>query len=58
VDSHPLKRVLIDNGSIIIVISSMELERIKVPIKFLNAPTLIIRDFNNTLDMKMGTFIL
>lgn len=58
VDSHPSKRVLVDNGSAINFISSMELEILKVSIKFLNAPTLIIRAFNNTLARKMGTVIL
>jgi len=58
VDSHSYKRVLVDNGLDINVISSILLERLKVPIKFLNTPTLTIRAFNNTLAMIMGIVIL
>jgi len=58
VDSYPSKRVLRDNGLAINVISSVALEILKVPIKFLNAPTLTIRAFNNTLEMIMGIAIL
>ena len=47
-----------DNGSTINVIYLVELERLKVPIIFLNAPTLTIRAFNNTLGTTMGIVIL
>lgn len=58
VDSCPSKRVLVDNGSNINIISSMVIERLKFAIQVLNAPTLIIRVFNNTLAMIMGIMIL
>lgn len=58
VDYHPSKRVLVDNRSKINIISFVELKRLKVPIKFLNTPTLTIRDFNNTLPTTMGIMVL
>lgn len=58
VDSHPLKWVMIDNGSTINVISSIAFERLKIPTNFLNAPTLTIQAFNNTLETIMGTVVL
>lgn len=57
-DSHLLKRVLVDDGSTINIISSILLEKLKVPIYYLNIPTLTIMDFNNTLATIMGIIIL
>lgn len=57
-DSHPSKRVLVNNGSKINITSSITLERLKVPIWFLNYSTLTIRAFENTLEIKMGIVIL
>lgn len=50
--------MIIDNGSTINVIYSVALERLKILIQFLNAPTLTIRAFNNTLVITMGTVVL
>lgn len=58
VDSHLSKWVMINNSSAINVISSIALDRLKILINFLNAPTLTIWDFNNTLVTTMGIFIL
>lgn len=57
-DSHPSKRILVNNGSTINIISLVALERLKVPIQLLNAPTLAIIPFNNTLTMTIGIIIL
>lgn len=56
--SHPFKRVFVENGLEINVIFFVALERLNVPIRFLNAPIISIRAFNNTLATNMGTFIL
>ena len=50
--------MLIENGSVINVIYSMALEKLKVPIRYLNAPTLTIKAFNKTLATTMGIVIL
>jgi len=49
---------LVDNGFAINIIASIALERLNVPIKFLNALMLTIRPFNNKLAKTMGTIIL
>lgn len=57
-NSCPSKRVLVDNGSMINAISYVVLEILKVPIHFLNVPTITIRAFNNTLATTMGILVL
>jgi len=57
-DSLPSKKILVDNRSVINVISSIVLERLKVLIRILNASNLTIMAFNNTLATTMGIIIL
>lgn len=49
---------MIDNGFAINVISFVALERLKIPTNILNALTLTIRAFNNTLATTMGIVVL
>jgi len=49
--------VLVNNRSTINVISSLALERLKIHIQFVNALTLTIKVFNNTLAITMGTIV-
>lgn len=49
IDSKGVKRVMIDEGSIINKVSIVALQHLNIPLSYLRAPSLAINAFNNTL---------
>lgn len=49
---------MINKGSTINVVSAIALFNLKIPISYLSAPTLSIRDFNNTSSTTLGVVVI
>jgi len=58
IDINGVKLVIIDEGSMINVVSIATLQHLNIPLSYLSVPTLAIRAFNNTLSSTLGVVIL
>lgn len=58
VEDRGVKRVIIDEGSIINVVSIAVLKNLSIPMSCLSSPTLAIVSFNNTLSTKLGVVMI
>lgn len=58
IDSKGVKRVMIDEGSVINVVFIAPLQHLNIPLSYFSAPTLAIKAFNNILSTTLGMVIL
>lgn len=58
IDNKGVKWVMINEGSIINVVSTMVLQHLNILLSYLSAPTLVSRAFNNTLSSTLGVVVL
>lgn len=58
INNKGIKRVMIDKGSLINMVSTMALQHLNIPLSYLSAPTLAIKDFNNTLSTTLAMVVL
>ena len=57
IDNKEVKRIMIDEGSMINVISTIALQHLNIPLLYLSALTLIIRSINNTFSTTLGVVL-
>ena len=58
IENKGIKRVMIDDGLMINVVSTVALQHLNIPLSYLSATTLSIKAFNNTLSTTLGVVIL
>ncbi|KAH9300834.1 hypothetical protein KI387_012417, partial [Taxus chinensis] len=58
IDNTTLKRIMINNGAALNVISSYTFEKFKLPKNIVSPPPFALRSFNDQLAITLGTVVL